>query len=868
MALLLVTSLDDEPFEGGETPGAPDGSGLSLREAIGLANADPASADQIEFDPTLSGGTLVLTQGQLEPLGAVQIDGDIDGDGTFDITIDADGISRAFFVDGTTETTQVTLNGLQVTGGYALPGSAVLAIGPDGNPTGTIEISDSRFEGNTAALVPSAEDPGAFLYGGPPTIAIHATDAVLDGVDIVGNDGSGFGIAGVGGYVRPIANVSDTLVENNTGGGLQQIYQSRLYVEGSTITGNGERGVGFYSEGSGDIVGSTISENDGGGAFFGFNASVDIVGTQIVNNGANATRGGGIFATYSDVDLFDSAVSGNTAPLGGGIYWDTSIGILQINGGEISGNTATFGGGIYHKSGRIYIGEGSYANDPEAVSITGNTAAKSGGGVHVVSQGGGYSSQIASLTDVTISGNIAGLGAGIYTVSTADPAADPLLTVSNGTIAENTGTLKGGGLLNLGANVALINTTVADNMSARGAGVANTGGLAAGDLALTNSIVIGNDASIVDDDIEGTATLVGGNILGDTFSINGAPVTAGLARGDVLDGTLSDNGGGIDTIRLVNNLSNPALDGAEDSLAPSTDARGISRPIDLPGIANNGANAADLGALEIAAGGQLGLKLAGTGDVTSPEFRVLADGLEVGSGTVPNPILPPIDVSDETIFDTFFFPLPDPLPEEIGVQYVNDGAEPGSNIDRNLIVDSIELANGVLESEIDGFFTPDGPVPNAEGPREILFWNGTLAFDIATITVVAGGTGGPDALPAFEVLVDGASVGDATILDPQTNAEAATGFETDMFVFLIDPDTPPETVTISFDSDGSDPGTGEDVNLFVDSIVVGGVAFESEIAGDFTPSSPALADDPRFTGPREALWVNGDLEFDLGLAVV
>ena len=98
MALYLVTTLADEAFDGGETPAAPDGAGLSLREALALANADPDSADAITFDAGLKGGTLTLTQGELVISGNTAIDADLDDDKGFDITIDADGASRGMHV--------------------------------------------------------------------------------------------------------------------------------------------------------------------------------------------------------------------------------------------------------------------------------------------------------------------------------------------------------------------------------------------------------------------------------------------------------------------------------------------------------------------------------------------------------------------------------------------------------------------------------------------------------------------------------------------------------------------------------------------------------------------------------------------------
>jgi hypothetical protein len=53
MATFTVTTLADETFGGGTaSTEVADGTGLSLREAIGLANSS-SDADRIEFDPSL-----------------------------------------------------------------------------------------------------------------------------------------------------------------------------------------------------------------------------------------------------------------------------------------------------------------------------------------------------------------------------------------------------------------------------------------------------------------------------------------------------------------------------------------------------------------------------------------------------------------------------------------------------------------------------------------------------------------------------------------------------------------------------------------------------------------------------------------------
>ena len=58
-----------------------DGDGLSLREALALANnVDPATPTPSVSTASLAGGTLMLVSGEFVVAGDVTIDGDIDGD--------------------------------------------------------------------------------------------------------------------------------------------------------------------------------------------------------------------------------------------------------------------------------------------------------------------------------------------------------------------------------------------------------------------------------------------------------------------------------------------------------------------------------------------------------------------------------------------------------------------------------------------------------------------------------------------------------------------------------------------------------------------------------------------------------------------
>ena len=100
-ALVVTTLMDsgaDETVVGDIFTEMNDGDGLSLREAILLANG--AGGGSITFEAGLSGTVLLGGEGQLTISSDITIDGDTDGDDVADITIDADGGSRVLEIAG------------------------------------------------------------------------------------------------------------------------------------------------------------------------------------------------------------------------------------------------------------------------------------------------------------------------------------------------------------------------------------------------------------------------------------------------------------------------------------------------------------------------------------------------------------------------------------------------------------------------------------------------------------------------------------------------------------------------------------------------------------------------------------------------
>ncbi|MEM8576161.1 MAG: hypothetical protein AAGF48_16265, partial [Pseudomonadota bacterium] len=172
MANFVVTTLQDEN-DSGATVGSPIGTGLSLREAIALANANP-DADTITFDAGLAGQTITLTLGQLALTSDMTIDGDIDGDERADITVSGDDASRVFTITGAD--TDATLNSLAIADGFStINGGAIYTVG-----SSSLTINDSTIRDSEAGN-------GGGIYNRGSDLAVNAS--LIAGNRATGNGG-------------------------------------------------------------------------------------------------------------------------------------------------------------------------------------------------------------------------------------------------------------------------------------------------------------------------------------------------------------------------------------------------------------------------------------------------------------------------------------------------------------------------------------------------------------------------------------------------------------------------------------------------------------------------------------------------------
>ncbi|MDX6587906.1 MAG: hypothetical protein QOI31_2379 [Solirubrobacterales bacterium] len=301
--------------------------------------------------------------------------------------------------------------------------------------------------------------------------------------------------------------------------------------------------------------------------------------------------GGGI-AALDEVELIDSKVTGNRAgEQGGGVLVE---GFLTMKRSQVTGNESGDGGG-----GIVMVAGGQIQDS----RITGNTAGNFGGGLLI----GPPLGNTVTISRTTVSGNHAVLVSGTDAGGGGIAIPSGLAKITSSTISGNTSDRTGGGIRVTGANAELRmeNSTVADNDAREHGGginaangptieleavtivrndgdsdddsVGSGGGVhhvATAGFSVANSLIALN-AAFAGPDCGGDPFASGGhNLIGDTAGCSGFPVA-----GDLVDlvpklGSLANNGGPTQTVRLKK--GSPAIGGAGAS-APAKDQRGAKR---------------------------------------------------------------------------------------------------------------------------------------------------------------------------------------------------------------------------------------------------------------------------------------------------
>lgn len=245
------------------------------------------------------------------------------------------------------------------------------------------------------------------------------------------------GVTVSGGYAHGLTFAVDTIETKSVGyGGGIVLYNSTNVTLSNIVVSNNyasNAGGGIYVEG-----GNTTIQN---GSF--------------ANNSTNA-NGGGLYLTSGTLTVSGSTFTDNYADSsGGGLY--QYGGTLTMTTSHFSGNVGSYGGGLTQASG----GTGTITNSSFISNIAQDvyTVGGEGGGIH--------QSGRLNLTDVTIAGNVARTGAGVFFYNEVTPDGEPTLeasTYQNLTISRNVAREIGGGLyirnglLNLEASIIAVNT--------------------------------------------------------------------------------------------------------------------------------------------------------------------------------------------------------------------------------------------------------------------------------------------------------------------------------------------------------------------------------------------------------------------------
>ncbi|MDR0374088.1 MAG: right-handed parallel beta-helix repeat-containing protein [Nitrososphaerota archaeon] len=372
--------------------------------------------------------------------------------------------------------------------------------------------------------------------------------------------------------------VTDCIIANNIGGGIEYFGGWGFVVSNCTITNNIGNGI-HNSGGTGVVVTNcTITHNtatEGGGINNGgdnrytYGANFTVSNCVITNN-CVTQAGGGIYNNGANFTLSNCTLTNNTAQSGGGGIHNSGWGFVVSNS-LVTSNGVTglggygYGGGIYNAGNEFTLLN---------CTLTGNSvqymSGKDGFGGSIYNIGTGFTISNCIITNNAAQSNWLGyysefgygFGGGIYNAAVG-------FVVSNSTIADNKvasyGNGFGGGIYNTGGGFVVSNCALTGNgvasynllfldVEAYGGGIYNRGvNFVISNCTLTNNTAIGLSHRTVAGNHEGHAyervTGTGGGIhnTGDNFAALNCTLT---------NNTANSKGGGIYNTGLSFVLSN------------------------------------------------------------------------------------------------------------------------------------------------------------------------------------------------------------------------------------------------------------------------------------------------------------------------
>ncbi|MFD0917598.1 beta strand repeat-containing protein [Pseudahrensia aquimaris] len=314
---MVVNTTVDGAVSGSLAVDSIDGGGLSLREALFHSGLDP-----ITFDQSLIGETFFLSLGRIDA-SSLNLDGDINGDGIGDITIDAGNASGIFGISNS-----ATLSNLTLQNGSAASGGALMKTTATGS--GAFTFDNVAFLDNEA----TTQSGGAvFIESAGSTVTV--TNSVFEG------NGSALGGSAIqveGGSLT----VEDSVIANQLLGNAAvedaaiSSNQADLILRGNLFAANGSKAVhatgGDVDVYESDFLGnfgvsvsqragslkivSSVFENNHDSSVSAFsNGSVDIYNSLFANNDISddyVLRFSNSGASRPEISIVNTTVSGNT----------------------------------------------------------------------------------------------------------------------------------------------------------------------------------------------------------------------------------------------------------------------------------------------------------------------------------------------------------------------------------------------------------------------------------------------------------------------------------------------------------------------------------------------------------------------------
>ena len=448
----------------------------------------------------------------------------------------------------------VILTNTTVTNNTANNGAGIFTLG------GKITMTGGSVSNNTVNAIGGNAGTG---FGGGifSSSTVGGTGLVLNGVTVSGNKANSVGATGGNG-----GGIANSGTASITGGAISNNQANPV----GAVAGNGG---GVYNTGNASLQGSVTIQNTaitGNTATNGAgiaNVNLLAAGAKITTNGgsingntataiagnANTGFGGGIFSlattalplsiTNTQFDNNKALAAGAVIGTGGGIYTGNAS---SITGASITNNTATNGGGVFNAA----------ASTVGNATITGNSAT-SHATVAASGQGGGWHNSgtgVITATGTTIGNNSAANGGGIYSLGR--------VSATGGSISDNTVT---SGPANTGAGGGVYNLSAASPQSLLLDGVAVNGndaikGVAAGAPAtqgggifhFTGTAVLRNGTTVNGntaqggfgggiENLDGTMTMTGGSVSGNSVSATAGNNTSGWGGGILNANVLTAN---------------------------------------------------------------------------------------------------------------------------------------------------------------------------------------------------------------------------------------------------------------------------------------------------------------------------------------